>query len=172
VLFTATADGIWVKFYDANGTQLMQKQMVQGESYTVPAEANGPKIWTGRPEALAITIGGHAVPKLADVQKTMKDVPVSAAALLSRVTPVATPVIGPVTTPVAPAPVLQVPVTKTTNPAPKPVHHPVHHVIKTALAPAGLGGEITTVRVPIAAPVETPATVTVPAAEKPSTAAH
>ncbi|MEY2943810.1 MAG: hypothetical protein RLY97_1824, partial [Pseudomonadota bacterium] len=67
VIFTALASGIWVKFYDASGTQLMQKQMAQGESYTIPDGANGPKIWTGRPEALAITIGGHEVPKLAEV---------------------------------------------------------------------------------------------------------
>jgi len=87
VTFTALEQGIWVKFYDAGGKQLMQKQLAQGESYTVPAEANGPQIWTGRPEALAITIGGQAVPKLAEAQMTMKDVPVSAAALLGRAAP-------------------------------------------------------------------------------------
>lgn len=84
VTFTALEDGIWVKFYDGAGNQLLQKQLARGESYTLPAEANGPQIWTGRPEALAITIGGKAVPKLSDVQVTMKDVPVSAAALLAR----------------------------------------------------------------------------------------
>ncbi len=84
VAFTALEDAIWVKFYDASGAQLMQKQMARGESYVVPAEANGPMIWTGRPEAFAVTVGGKAVPKLSDVQKTMKDVPVSAAALAAR----------------------------------------------------------------------------------------
>ncbi|MBV9311462.1 MAG: helix-turn-helix domain-containing protein, partial [Solirubrobacterales bacterium] len=58
VVFTALADAVWVKFYDGSGKQLMQKEMAKGESYTVPADAQGPKLWTGRPEALAITIGG------------------------------------------------------------------------------------------------------------------
>lgn len=85
VTFTALDDGVWVKFYDAAGRQLLQKELARGESYTLPPEADGPQIWTGRPEALAITIGGQAVPKLAEAQMTMKDVPVSAAALLARV---------------------------------------------------------------------------------------
>jgi hypothetical protein len=84
VTFTALAPGIWVKFYDRNGAQLMQKQMAIGESYTVPADAQGPMLWTGRPDALAIAIGGRPVPKLSEEQRTVKDVPVTAAALLAR----------------------------------------------------------------------------------------
>ncbi len=87
VVFTATADKIWVKFYDGAGKQLMQKQMALGESYTVPADAQGPKVWTGRPDALSITVGGNPVPPLSVEQKTMKDVPVSASALLARAEP-------------------------------------------------------------------------------------
>lgn len=84
VVFTALEDGIWVKFYDGAGAQLMQKQMAKGESYTVPAEASGPQVWTGRPDALAITVGGKPIPKLAEREAIMKDVPVTAAALLAR----------------------------------------------------------------------------------------
>lgn len=84
VVFTALEPDIWVKFYAAAGTQLLQKQLAQGESWTVPADQPQVLIWTGRPEALAITIGGQSVPKLSDVQITMKDVPVTAAALLAR----------------------------------------------------------------------------------------
>jgi len=84
VVFTSLEDGIWVKFYDRGGNQLMQKQMAAGESYTVPADADGPQIWTGRPDALTIEIGGKAVPKLAETHRIMKDVPVSADALLTR----------------------------------------------------------------------------------------
>jgi cytoskeleton protein RodZ len=84
VTFTALAPDIWVKFYDKNGRQLMQKQMGLGESYTVPADAEGPMLWTGRPDALAITVGGKPVAKLSNEQVVMKDVPVTAAALLSR----------------------------------------------------------------------------------------
>lgn len=93
VVFTALEDGIWVKFYDAGGSQLMQKQMARGETYTVPADANGPQVWTGRPDALAITIGGRAVPKLAERESILRDVPVTAEALLARnpAPPAATP---------------------------------------------------------------------------------
>lgn len=89
VVFTALEDAIWVKFSDGQGNQLLQKQMAKGESFTLPE--GEVKAWTGRPEALAITIGGQPVPKLSDVQKTMKDVPVSAAALLARGTAAAVP---------------------------------------------------------------------------------
>jgi len=89
VVFTAAVPNIWVKFYDAGGKTLLEKQMALGESYTVPADAQGPKLWTGRPDALAITVGGKPVPKLAAEQKIMKDVPVSAEALLARGQPAA-----------------------------------------------------------------------------------
>lgn len=82
VVFTATAPNVWVKFYDAQGVQFMQKELAEGESYTVPADAEGPQLWTARPDALAITVGGKRVPALSDKPVTMKDVPVSAAALL------------------------------------------------------------------------------------------
>ena len=91
VVFTAAVPGLWVKFYDAQGKTLLQKQMALGESYTVPPDAQGPMVWTGRPDALAITIGGRPVPKLADEQKVIKGVPVSAQALLARGQPTAAP---------------------------------------------------------------------------------
>ncbi len=84
VVFTALMDDTWVKFYQADGTELMQKQMAKGESYTLPADATDPQVWTGRPYALAITVGGKEVPKLSEVDEIVKDVPVSAAALLAR----------------------------------------------------------------------------------------
>lgn len=84
VVFTALEDGVWVKFYDKDGRQLMQKQMALNERYVVPVEAEGPQVWTGRPDALRITIGGKPVPKLSDEERVVKDVPVSAEALLAR----------------------------------------------------------------------------------------
>jgi transcriptional regulator with XRE-family HTH domain len=95
VVFTALVPGIWVKFYDASGKQLMQKQMAQGESFTVPADAQGPMLWTGRPDALAITVGGKPLPKLAEQEQVMKDVPVTAEALLKRAQPGAAPAATP-----------------------------------------------------------------------------
>jgi transcriptional regulator with XRE-family HTH domain len=84
VVFTAREDGIWVKFYDGHGTQLLQKQLARGESYTVPADAVDPKLWTGRPEALTITVAGQAVAPLSDKRGIVRDVPVTAQALLAR----------------------------------------------------------------------------------------
>ena len=91
VVFTALDDAVWVKFYDANGTQLMQKEMAKGETYTVPADAQGPQVWTGKPHALAITVGGRPVPKLSEEDEILRDVPVTAEALLARGQPAATP---------------------------------------------------------------------------------
>ncbi len=87
VAFTSREEGVWVKFYDGSGKQLMQKQMAKGERYVVPADADNPQIWTGRPDALDITIGGKAVAALGTAEVTMKDVPVSAKALLARTAP-------------------------------------------------------------------------------------
>ncbi|MBS0255781.1 MAG: helix-turn-helix domain-containing protein, partial [Proteobacteria bacterium] len=91
VAFTATTAEVWVRFSDDGGPdghrRLFEKQLAQGESYTLPADAVKPRIWTGHPEALAITIGGRPVPRLAETQKTVKDVEVSAAALLARAAP-------------------------------------------------------------------------------------
>jgi len=84
VVFTALEGGIWVKFYDANGTRLMEKQMAKGERYVLPAQTRDPLIWTGRPDALAITVGGETVPKLAEQNQVIRDVAVSAKALLAR----------------------------------------------------------------------------------------
>ena len=94
VVFTALEPGIWVKFYDGAGKQLLQKEMAKDETFTVPADAQDPKVWTGRPDALAITVGGRAVAPLADRQRIVKDVPVTAEALLARgqaAAPAATP---------------------------------------------------------------------------------
>lgn len=84
VVFTAMEEGIWVKFYDADGKQLMQKQMAMGERYAVPPDAKSPRIWTGRPDALAITVGGREIPKLAEKNMVVKDVLVTAESLLAR----------------------------------------------------------------------------------------
>jgi len=84
VVFTAQEDRIWVKFYDGSGKQLVQKLMTKGETYTVPDGVTDPKLWTGRPDALTITIGGQPVPRIADKQGIVKDVAVSGPALWAR----------------------------------------------------------------------------------------
>ncbi|GMM93458.1 helix-turn-helix domain-containing protein [Qipengyuania sp. MTN3-11] len=84
VVFTSEMDGTWVKFYDAGGERLYEAQMDAGDSFTVPADAEGPQVWTGRPYALAITVGGRSVPKLSEEDEIVRDVPVTAEALLER----------------------------------------------------------------------------------------
>ena len=120
VAFTAREPGIWVKFYDGHGQQLIQKELAQGETYTVPADAFEPRLWTGRPDALTITIGGQPVPPLSDHRGVMRDVPVTAQALLARAAAVPAPA------PTLAAPTLAAPVDAA---VPPPV---VHHRVRRA----------------------------------------
>lgn len=96
VVFTATRDKVWVRFVDGAGQQLLQKELALGESWTVPAAATAVTLTTARPDGLAVTIGGQPVPPLAATEQLMRDVPVSAQALLARgAAVVATPVAAP-----------------------------------------------------------------------------
>lgn len=83
VVLTAT-ETVWMKVYDAEGKRLFENQMAAGDTFTVPADANEPQILTGRPDALTVTIDGQVVPQLGTAERTIKDVGVSAAALLAR----------------------------------------------------------------------------------------
>ena len=85
VVFTSTEDGMWVRFYDGDESNvLMESLMAKGESYTIPDSASDPQLRTGRPDAFAITIGGQNVPRLAEDDAVVSDVPISAEALLAR----------------------------------------------------------------------------------------
>jgi transcriptional regulator with XRE-family HTH domain len=84
VVFTALEEGVWVSFYEASGRRLEQKLMSEGERFVVPAEARDPRVWTGRPDAFAITVGGEPIAKLADEEVTVRDVPITAQALRAR----------------------------------------------------------------------------------------
>lgn len=83
VVLTALND-VWLRIYDQSGERLYEGQMEKGGSYTVPPQANNPMILTGRPDALAVTVGGKPVAPLGPADRTIADVPVSAAALLAR----------------------------------------------------------------------------------------
>lgn len=131
VVFTALQPGVWVKFYDGAGNQLLQKELAQGESYTVPAAMPDVKLATARPDALAITIGGQGVPKLSDAQRMMKDVPVTAAALLARGSAAAQPMLPP-----APA-ATTAPAPPRNRPAPRRTTTPASEA--AAPEPAGQG---------------------------------
>ncbi|MCP1468794.1 cytoskeletal protein RodZ [Sphingobium sp. OAS761] len=94
VLFTAT-DDVWLRIYDETGERLKDGIMKKGESYTLPSNARNPMILTGRPQALAVTVGGKPVAPLGAADRTIADVPVSAAALLARGTPAANQTVAP-----------------------------------------------------------------------------
>lgn len=84
VVLTALEDDIWLRLYEEGGERLIERTLKQGETVLVPADAADPRINTGRPDALAITVGGRSVAKLADRATTISGVAISAAALLER----------------------------------------------------------------------------------------
>lgn len=84
VVMTATAEGVWVKITDAQGKQLLQKELAMGESWTVPQDAQGAQLRTGRPDALRFTVGGKQAPVLADRPVTVSGISLAAADLLAR----------------------------------------------------------------------------------------
>lgn len=88
VVFTAN-DDVWLRIYDETGERLKDGLMKKGESFTLPANARNPMILTGRPQALAVTVGGKPVAPLGSPDRTISDVPVSAEALLARAAPAA-----------------------------------------------------------------------------------
>ena len=147
VIFTALQAGVWVKFYDRAGTQLMQKELALGESYTVPTDKGDVLLWTARPDQLGITVGSQAVPKLSDVQKAMKDVPVSAAALLTRGSVAGNPAL-PAAAAVTPVPrrSTAAPAREQRNPTPR---------LEASPAPASLPSVSTTPANPAPAPPPT-----------------
>lgn len=90
VVITATGN-VWVKIYDAEQKRLYEKEMVAGDSFTVPQDANRPMIVTGRPQVLEVKVGGKVVAPLGPADTTIADVSISGADLLARPPAVATP---------------------------------------------------------------------------------
>jgi hypothetical protein len=84
VVFTALEAGVWVRFSEEGGERLLEKIMSEGETFELPKTASDPRINTGRPDLLAITIDGQSVPKLAEEPIVIGNAPISAADLLAR----------------------------------------------------------------------------------------
>ena len=85
VVMTAVNE-VWMRIYQPDGKRLFEGTLAKDKSFTIPADASDPMILTGRPDALSVTIGGQAVPPLGTAERTIVDVPVSAAALAARST--------------------------------------------------------------------------------------
>ncbi|WP_293872565.1 MULTISPECIES: helix-turn-helix domain-containing protein [unclassified Sphingomonas] len=83
VVLTAS-DEVWLRVYDADNATLYLGTMKPGETFTVPAGANDPKINVGRPDKLAVTLNGSAIPPLGDGSRAIKDVRVSGEAIAAR----------------------------------------------------------------------------------------
>jgi len=162
VVFTAEGE-TWVRFYDGEGSVLQEGTMREGDTFTVPGNATNPQIITGRPDRLAITIGGRPVRKLSTEPETLQDVSISADALLAREGGVATIGFG-LGTAAAPAPE---PASTTAAPVSRPAPQPA------APAPSPSASATPSAR-PSATPTATAspaATATATPTPEPSTAA-
>lgn len=115
VALTATQP-VWVRIYDADGARLFEKEMAAGERYEVPASAKGPMINVGRPESLQVSVNGSNVAPLGPAGRAVKDVPLTAEALLARAS-ARTPATGTVATP-APRPTATPTARPTSRPTP------------------------------------------------------
>lgn len=97
---------VWLRIYDADGKRLFEKEMAAGERYDLPQDAKGPMINLGRPESIRVTVNGSDVAPLGTPGRAIKDVPISAAALMARGTGAAPATAAPTTaaTPAASTP--------------------------------------------------------------------
>lgn len=90
VTLTAT-DVVWLRVYTADKV-LYEAELKSGERYEVPADAVKPMINIGRPDKLRVTVNGSAVAPLGTGERAIKDVEISATALLARGSAAAAPV--------------------------------------------------------------------------------
>lgn len=81
VIMTAT-DEVWLQISDAENKTIYENVMQTGDTFEIPADANDPVILTGRPDVLKFTVGGKTIKPLGDGKSTIKNVGVSAQALI------------------------------------------------------------------------------------------
>jgi cytoskeletal protein RodZ len=91
----AATDAVWIKVTDVTGKAIVQKQLNAGDTYTVPADTQEPKLTFSRPEVLTITVGGVAVPSLGPPARLVKNALLTPEGLRARAT-------GTTATPTAP----------------------------------------------------------------------
>lgn len=83
VTLTALGD-VWVRVADAADKTLKLGVMKEGETFTVPAGTDHPRLTVGRPDKLRLAYNGAAVPPLGDGDRPLKDVAIDAAAVAAR----------------------------------------------------------------------------------------
>lgn len=87
-------DKVWIRVTDAKGAKLVEKELAPGERYDVPADADHPRILTGGPEKLQVTLNGSNIDPLGKPGTTV-NVEVSADALRARGEPGGAPAAAP-----------------------------------------------------------------------------
>lgn len=76
-------DTVWLRVTDGTGKKLYEGEMKPGERFDVPLGADHPRVHTGRPDKIQVTLNGSNVAPLGDGAQTV-DVEVSADALRAR----------------------------------------------------------------------------------------
>ena len=71
----------WVKISERDGATLFMGVLDKGKTYDVPTTATDPVIRTGKPEGLAVTVGGQPVAPLGRPAHTISNVSLKANAL-------------------------------------------------------------------------------------------
>ena len=90
---------VWFEVRDEGGAILKQGQMDPPATFDVPATATAPRLKTGRPEALRITVGGRDVPAVGVAGKSVANVSLLAADLSRGPSAATTPSPDPVGVP-------------------------------------------------------------------------
>jgi cytoskeleton protein RodZ len=85
VVLTAL-EPVWVRVYEPGGERLIEETLAVGQRYEVPESAVDPRILTGRPQALRITVGSVEIPPLGPPERTVRDVSLLPDALRARAT--------------------------------------------------------------------------------------
>lgn len=82
VVLTAS-DPVWIQVTDAGAT-LFSGQLAQGQAFAVPASATAPKLKTGKPEALRISVGTADAPPVGPAATLVRDVSLLPADLMRQ----------------------------------------------------------------------------------------
>lgn len=83
-------DEVWIRVSDAANKTLKIGTLQSGESYDVPRDAEAPMLNVGRPDKLAVTLDGRALPPLGTGERPVR-VGIGAAALSQRLAGTGTP---------------------------------------------------------------------------------